>query len=205
MKIGGFVKSSLVNYPGKVAAVIFTQGCNFRCPYCHNPKLVYPELFTNPIPWEEVFDFLKKRRDLLEGVVLCGGEPTLQEDLLESVLKLRSLGYAVKLDTNGSNPEVLARVLPYLDYVAMDIKAPFGPAYRRACGTPVDDYDTRRSMLLIRASGSRYEFRTTAHPRFMPVQEAERIRKILGENETYTVHTANRLFHSSAGPLNNLI
>jgi pyruvate formate lyase activating enzyme len=190
MKIGGFVKSSLINYPGKVAAVIFTQGCNFRCPYCHNPKLVYPELFTDPIPWEEVFDFLKKRRDLLEGVVFCGGEPTLQEDLLESALKLRSLGYAVKLDTNGSNPDVLARVLPYLDYIAMDIKAPFGDAYRRACGTPVDDYEIRRSMLLIRASGLPYEFRTTVHPQFMPIEEQGRIREILSRDEVYIIQKA---------------
>jgi pyruvate formate lyase activating enzyme len=190
MKIGGFVKSSLVNYPGKVAAVIFTQGCNFRCPYCHNPKLVYPELFTDPIPWEEVFDFLKKRRDLLEGVVFCGGEPALQEDLLEAVFKVRSLGYAVKLDTNGSKPDVLAKVLPYLDYVAMDIKAPFGDAYNCASGISVDDYEIRRSMLLIRAAGLPYEFRTTVHPRFMPVEETGRIRKILNRNEIYTIQEA---------------
>jgi pyruvate formate lyase activating enzyme len=190
MRIGGFVKFSLINYPGKAAAVIFTQGCNFRCPYCHNPGLVYPELFTKQLPFEEVLDFLKQRQGLLEGVVFCGGEPTLQEDLLEAVFKVRSLGYAVKLDTNGSKPDVLAEVLPYLDYVAMDIKAPFGNEYARASGVIVDDYEIRRSMLLIRAAGLLYEFRTTVHPRFMPVEEKGKIREILGRDEVYIIQKA---------------
>jgi len=190
MKIGGFVRSSLVNYPGKVAAVIFTQGCNFRCPYCHNPQLVYPELFTEPVSLESVFDFLRERCGLLEGVVFCGGEPTLQEDLLEIICKVRSLGYTVKLDTNGSNPDVLAEVLPYIDYVAMDIKAPFGDAYARVCGVSMDDYEIRRSMLLIRAAGLLYEFRTTFHPEFMPIEEIEKMRKILNRKEVYTIQNS---------------
>ena len=191
MKIGGFVRSSLVNYPGKVAAVIFTQGCNFRCPYCHNPQLVYPELFTEPVPFEHVWDFLKERCGLLEGVVFCGGEPTLQEDLLETICKVRSLGYAIKLDTNGSNPDVLAEVMPYIDYIAMDIKAPFGDMYARVCGVTMNDYEIRRSMLLIRAAGLPYEFRTTFHSEFMPIEEAEKIRKGLGRNEAYVIQNAN--------------
>lgn len=184
MKIGGFVKSSLVDYPGKVAAVIFTQGCNFRCPYCHNPQLVFPELFTNEIPFESVWAFLKERRGLLDGVVFCGGEPTLQDDLSEIVRKVRSLGYVVKLDTNGSNPDVLAEVLPCLDYVAMDIKAPLDK-YSSVCGVAVDDHEIRRSMLLIRASGIAYEFRTTFHPEFTPISLEEAIRKMLSKNEIY--------------------
>lgn len=199
MRIGGFVKSSLINYPGKVAAVIFTQGCNFRCPYCHNPQLVYPGLFIEPIPFERVFDFLKERRGLLEGVVFCGGEPTLQEDLLDIILRIRSLGYAVKLDTNGSNPDVLAEALPYLDYVAMDIKAPFGNAYTRACGVAVDDYEIRRSMFLIRAAGLPYEFRTTFHPQFMPIEEGGKIQKTLGRGEIYTIQSADGLNRKNNG------
>lgn len=190
MKIGGFVKSSLVDYPGKVAAVIFTQGCNFRCPYCHNPELVYPEFFTEPIPFDSIFNFLKERRGLLDGVVFCGGEPTLQEDLLNKILRIRSLGYSIKLDTNGSNPDVLAEALPYVDYVAMDIKAPFGPAYSHACGITVDDYEICRSMLLVRSAGLPYEFRTTTHSKFMPVEEVKRIQRILGRNEIYTIQNA---------------
>jgi pyruvate formate lyase activating enzyme len=186
MRIGGFVKSSLIDFPGKVAAVIFTQGCNFRCPYCHNPHLVYPERFTAPLNFDDILEFLKKRRGLLDGVVFCGGEPTIQEDLPEAILKVRALGFAVKLDTNGSDPEMLAEILPYLDYVAMDIKAPFGPDYSRACGTEVDDYDIRCSMLLIRAAGVPYEFRTTCHPRFMPSEKTSQIRRALGREEKYS-------------------
>jgi pyruvate formate lyase activating enzyme len=193
MNIGGFVRFSLINYPGKIAAVIFTQGCNFRCPYCHNPGLVDPELFTDPIPFEPLYNFLEERRGWLEGVVFCGGEPTLQDDLLETIRKVRSLGYAIKLDTNGSRPDVLANILPSLDYIAMDIKAPFGSDYESACGVAVESHDICRSMLLIRASGIPYEFRTTTHPRFMPFKKTEMIRKILGPNETYTIQNADTL------------
>lgn len=190
MKIGGFVKSSLVDYPGKVAAVIFTQGCNFRCSYCHNPQLVYPEFFAESVSFEDVRGFLKERRRLLDGVVFCGGEPTVQDDILEAVLEVRSLGYAVKLDTNGSRPDVLERLLPHLDYVAMDIKAPFGREYSRICGVHVDDYEIRRSMLLIRAAGLPYEFRTTFHPTFLPAEEAAKISKAIGREEKYTIRQA---------------
>lgn len=193
MRIGGFLKFSLIDYPGRIAAVIFTQGCNFRCPYCHNPELVYPERFTEPIPFEDVLDFLKQRRGLLDGVVFCGGEPTLQEDLPEKIIEIRSLGYAVKLDTNGGRPEVLAEVLPHVDYVAMDIKAPFGDAYGRVCGVAVNDYEIRTSMLLIRAAGVEYEFRTTTHPKLMPIDEVEKIRRVLGRGEKYVVQEAVEL------------
>ncbi|MDD3345679.1 MAG: anaerobic ribonucleoside-triphosphate reductase activating protein [Candidatus Omnitrophica bacterium] len=191
MRIGGFVKSSLVDYPGKVCAVIFTQGCNFRCPYCHNPQLVYPELFTEPLDFEQVIAFLEKRKGLLEGVVFCGGEPTFQEDLPDAVRRVRSLGYAVKLDTNGSRPDILAEVLPCLDYIAMDIKAHFGAWYNTASGVTVDMYEIARSMLLIRASGLPYEFRTTLHPAFAPPPVEKEIRKVLGKNEVYVVKNAS--------------
>ncbi|MBN2831096.1 MAG: anaerobic ribonucleoside-triphosphate reductase activating protein [Candidatus Omnitrophica bacterium] len=202
MKIGGFVRSSLVDYPGKVAAVIFTQGCNFRCPYCHNPQLVYPEFFTEPVPFEYVWEFLGERRGLLEGVVFSGGEPTLQDDLPEVIRKVRSLGYAVKLDTNGSNPDVLAEVLPHLDYIAMDIKAPFGDAYARVCGVTMDDYEIRRSMLLIRATGLSYAFRTTFHSEFMPIEEKDKIKKHLGRHEIYVIQEANEKISNNAQSLN---
>jgi pyruvate formate lyase activating enzyme len=190
MKIGGFVKSSLVDYPGKVAAVIFTQGCNFRCSYCHNPQLVYPKLFTEMVPFECIWDFLKKRRGLIEGVVFSGGEPTLQEDLLDIACKVRNLGYAIKLDTNGSKPDVLAGILPYIDYIAMDIKAPFGRDYSRVCGVDVDDYEVRRSMLLIRAAGISYEFRTTFYSQLISTIYIDKIRKVLGQDEVYTIQHA---------------
>ncbi|MDD5568453.1 MAG: anaerobic ribonucleoside-triphosphate reductase activating protein [Candidatus Omnitrophica bacterium] len=190
MKIGGFVKFSLIDYPGKVAAVIFTQGCNFRCSYCHNPQLVYPELFTDPVSFESIFDFLKRKTRLLDGVVFCGGEPTLQNDLLEIICRVRSLGYTVKLDTNGSNPDVLAEVLPYIDYIAMDIKVPFGDTYTRVCGVTINDYEIRRSMLLIRAAGLAYEFRTTFDLKSISIEDIGKIRKMIGRHEPYMIRDA---------------
>lgn len=190
MRIGGFVKSSLIDYPGKVAAVIFTQGCNFRCVYCYNPELVYPERFAGPIPIENIYEFLQKRRGLLDGVVLCGGEPTLQEDIVGVISEIRAMGYAVKLDTNGSNPDILPEILPLLDYIAMDVKAPFGSTYERICGTPVDIYDICRSVFLIQSSGIKYEFRTTLYPPFVSAEDSVKIRSILKCGSAYTVKNA---------------
>jgi len=190
MKIGGLAKCSFVDYPGKISAVIFTQGCNFRCIYCHNPQLVYPEKFLETISFDDVYDFLKKRKGLLEAVVFCGGEPTLQEDLLEKILTVKTLGYLVKIDTNGSKPDVLAEVLPYLDYIAMDVKALFGPEYSRICGVNVSNDDIRRSILLIRASGVPYEFRTVSHPKFMPLENLEQISNFFSDGETHIISKA---------------
>ena len=101
MKIGGFQPFSLSDFPNCVSAIVFTQGCNFRCPFCHNPSLVLPELFLPPIPEESLFTFLNERKNKLDGVVITGGEPTIQSDLWEFVRKIKELGYKVKLDTNG--------------------------------------------------------------------------------------------------------
>ncbi|MDD5269951.1 MAG: anaerobic ribonucleoside-triphosphate reductase activating protein [Candidatus Omnitrophica bacterium] len=192
MKIGGLVKCSFIDYPGKISAVIFTQGCNFRCPYCHNPQLVYPGMFEKPIPFTHVYDFLRERRGLLDAVVFCGGEPTLQADLPEKIRAVKALGYFVKIDTNGSRPDVLAEILPYLDYIAMDVKAPFGPAYSSVCGVSVDDYEIRRSMLLIRASGIPYEFRTVFHSGFMVPNDLEAMRNIFSDKEKHIVTDISR-------------
>ncbi len=123
MRIGGLHKTTLLDFPGKVSALVFTQGCNFHCPYCHNPALLPHNAGT--LAPEDVLAFLQSRRSVLEGVVLSGGEPTLQEDLSDFCTAIKNLGYAVKLDTNGSNPHVLKQLLRagLLDYVAMDIKA----------------------------------------------------------------------------------
>lgn len=182
MKIGGFQKLSLIDYPGKTCAVIFTQGCNFRCVYCHNPELVYPELFSEPIPFEEIYEFLKEKRGLLDGVVFSGGEPTLHEDLLENVNDIRSLGYSIKLDTNGSKPDVLSELLPCLDYVAMDIKAPLGDKYSRICGLPVND-NIQRSVFLIKASGVKHEFRTTFDKELLENMDIIRIKELAGNSK----------------------
>jgi len=170
MKIGGLQKFSLIDYPGKIAAIVFTQGCNFRCPYCYNPELVEPAQFRETLDEKEIFSFLEIRRGRLDGVVITGGEPTLQPDLMDFICRVRELGYCIKLDTNGSNPEVLQSLIArgILDYIAMDIKAPLTgkkgePESRYASVTRsfVKDEDIRRSIDLIISSGIDHEFRTT--------------------------------------------
>lgn len=162
MKIGGLVKFTLIDYPGKVAAIVFTQGCNFRCRYCHNPELVYPHLFQDTMPEEEVFSFLRRRQGTLEGVVVTGGEPTLQPDLLRFLTDVKTLGYAVKLDTNGTRPDTVQEAIDkkLVDFIAMDLKAPLDK-YPLITGTEFDRSILQRSMDLIRQSGLPYEFRTT--------------------------------------------
>ncbi|MDZ7640858.1 MAG: anaerobic ribonucleoside-triphosphate reductase activating protein [Desulfurivibrio sp.] len=161
MRIGGFHPVSFNDYPGRVAAVVFTQGCNFRCPYCHNPGLLEP---TAPAPYqpEDIFAHLATRRGKLGGVVISGGEPTLQEDIIPFCRRLRELGLAVKIDSNGSRPEVLAQLLAakVVDYLAMDIKAPLAD-YGKVAGAVIDPATIIRSLTLIAESGIAHHFRTT--------------------------------------------
>lgn len=125
MQIAGIQKTTLVDFPGKVAATIFTRGCTFRCGFCHNPELVLPEKFIPLLDENELFDFFQKRAGKLQGVCITGGEPTMQKDLPQFIKKLKDLGYAVKLDSNGSLPDVLEKLIAAgnIDYIAMDIKA----------------------------------------------------------------------------------
>jgi len=162
MLIGGFQRFSLIDYPGKICAIVFTQGCNFRCPYCHNPELVDPKLFSHPIPEGDIFAFLETRRGKLDAVVITGGEPTLQPDLIDFISKLKSMNYLVKLDTNGSNPRILRELieLKIVDYIAMDVKAPL-ERYREITNSKVDTAKIKQSIELIKHSGLDYEFRTT--------------------------------------------
>lgn len=162
MRIGGFVPVSLCDYPCRVAAVIFTQGCNFRCPFCHNGHLVEHEGRNALLDEAAVLALLAERRNRLGGVVVTGGEPTLQGDLPQFLHRLQQLGLAVKLDTNGSQPDVLQALLAdrLVDYVAMDLKAPWDK-YDRLTGHACDTILLRRSMRLIAASGLPHEFRTT--------------------------------------------
>ena len=177
MKIGGFLKFSLIDYPGKMAAVIFTQGCNFRCPYCHNSELVKPECFCDPIPEDEVLDFLKKRVGRIEGLVVTGGEPTLQKDLIGFLKKVKQIGYPVKLDTNGSNPDVLKEILRLnlVDYIAMDVKAPL-EKYSQLTDLENCAERVKESIHIILGSPLAHEFRTTLAA---PVVLAEDLPKIV--------------------------
>lgn len=162
MKIGGLVKFTLIDFPGMPAAIVFTQGCNYRCRYCHNPELVYPHLFAPSMPQEEVMAFLRRRQGTLEGVVVSGGEPTLQEDLAHFLTDVKALGYKIKLDTNGTRPEVLKALMEkkLLDFIAMDLKAPL-EKYAAITGVEANESVIRQSMDLIRQSGLPYQFRTT--------------------------------------------
>ena len=139
MRIAGLERCSLIDYPGKMAAVVFTPGCNLDCFYCHNRTLLAPSATFNAIPFPDVLDWLRKRQGLLDAVVISGGEPTLQADLDDFVREVRAMDYAVKLDTNGTRPAVLAFLIDegLLDYIAMDIKAP-PDKYESICGVPVD-------------------------------------------------------------------
>ena len=162
MVIGGFQRFSLIDYPGKICAIIFTQGCNFRCPYCHNPELVNARRPQHPIPEEDVFSFLKKRRNKLDAVVITGGEPILQVDLLEFLEKIKTMGYLIKLDTNGSDPRVIEKIIDrrLADYLAMDVKAPL-EKYQEITNSNIDYDEIKQSIRLIMHSGIDYEFRTT--------------------------------------------
>ncbi|MBQ3102605.1 anaerobic ribonucleoside-triphosphate reductase activating protein [bacterium] len=159
MLIGGLQKSSLVDYPSKICTVVFTIGCNFRCGYCHNPELIKKE---DCISENDFFEFIKSRQGKIDAIVISGGEPTLQEDLEDFIVKCRKLNFLIKLDTNGTNPEVLKNLLSknLLDYIAMDIKAPF-EKYPNITRRFLDIEKIKKSIEIIMTSGIDYEFRTT--------------------------------------------
>jgi pyruvate formate lyase activating enzyme len=161
MLIGGLHKLSLIDYPGKLSAVIFTRGCNFRCPYCHNPELIESN-GGDIIEEDKILSFLDERKGKLDGVVLTGGEPTLQSEIVEFLERIKRLGFFVKLDTNGSYPERIKELIDrkLLDYIAMDIKAPLYK-YSRTTLTSIDTERIVESIHLIMNSGIDYEFRTT--------------------------------------------
>ncbi len=162
MKIGGLQKVSLIDYPGKISAIIFTQGCNFRCPYCHNPELVEKTLYRPCLPEKDILEFLASRRGKLDAVTITGGEPTLQEGLIPFIGRIRTMGFCVKLDSNGSRPDVLEHLVQerLLDFIAMDVKAP-AAKYANAVHAAVSFDVIRESIRLILKSGLDHEFRTT--------------------------------------------
>lgn len=167
MRIGGYQKTSLIDYPGKVAAVIFTQGCNFRCPFCHNRDLVLVDFQTPLFDTDAVLDDLKERRKLLDGVVITGGEPTIQPNLEEFIEKIKSLGLSTKLDTNGSTSTILGSMVnrKLVDYVALDLKAPLDERYKRVSKyRSIKVSKVEESISFLVRSGIEYELRTTVVP-----------------------------------------
>ena len=162
MVIKGLQKTTLLDFPGKVACTVFTAGCNFRCPFCHNASLVLTPELSEQISEEEFFSFLEKRKNILDGVCITGGEPTLQRDIENFIKRIRALGLSVKLDTNGARPELLKSIIDkeLLDYVAMDIKNS-KEKYSLTAGVDVDIEKISESVKILMNSKIPYEFRTT--------------------------------------------
>jgi len=164
MKIGGLQPVTILDYPQKVAAILFTAGCNMRCPFCHNPDLVIPENIekSHLLDESELLIYLQKRKKYLDGLVITGGEPTMQSDIIDFCRKAHEMGYAIKLDTNGLMPEVLEKLLEekLLDYLAMDLKGPVDK-YEKFCGIKADCDKINKSIKIVKDSGLPYEFRST--------------------------------------------
>ena len=183
-KLAGLQKTTFIDYPDKIACIVFTQGCNFRCGYCHNP-----ELFENKEPVLSVpafFEFLNKRKGKLDGVVITGGEPTLHKDIKEFIQQIKTLGFLVKLDTNGTRPDILQELLNenLLDYIAMDIKAPL-TKYKDITQVDVDTNIIKKSIDLIMNSDVDYEFRTTVVKSQLSQEDFEIIGKTIKGAKRY--------------------
>jgi len=197
MKYAGMIKQSLVDYPGEIATVLFTRGCNLRCPFCHNPDLlIKPKIMIKPVDIEEVLEFLLQRRGFLDGVVISGGEATLNQELPADIARIKALGFLVKLDTNGSNPAMLEQLLRHrlVDYVAMDIKAPLDyKQYRAACGrlSSEDFFSIRSSIRLLKEADVRVEFRTTVVPVLHTTADIVAIARYIQGCELYTLQQFN--------------
>jgi pyruvate formate lyase activating enzyme len=167
MEIGGLQKTTLIDFPGRIAATIFLCRCNFRCPWCYSPELVLPGRIKNQpkITERDFFNFLKSRKELLEGVVICGGEPTVNRDLPDFIKKIKKLGFLVKLDTNGSNPQMLKDLInkKLIDYVALDIKGP-KEKYDHFTGAKTNIKKIQKSIDILKENKVDYEFRSTIVP-----------------------------------------
>ncbi|MDD4244744.1 MAG: anaerobic ribonucleoside-triphosphate reductase activating protein [Candidatus Methanomethylophilaceae archaeon] len=190
MKISGFLKTTLLDWDGKVACTIYLAGCNFRCPYCHNRDLVLNPGEAEDIPLDGIMEYIKRNSDFLDGVVISGGEPTLNKDLPDLIKKLRKLGMDIKIDTNGTMPDVLDDLIGagMVDFIAMDIKAPLDGRYSSVTDVPVDVSDIRKSIRIIMDSGVDYEFRTTVVPVLIKPEGMEDIFKEIRGAKRYRLH-----------------
>jgi len=184
MKIGGFQKTSLLDYPDRISAIVWTSGCNFRCPFCYNKNLALgtAELF----PQDEILSFLSKRKALLEGVVISGGEPLLHDDLIDFIKRIKDLRLLVKIDTNGAFPERLSELLEQqlVDYVAMDVKAP-KKKYPELTGVDIDLSNIEASIDLLKTKAPAYEFKTTFIPGLLTKEDIIEIAQWLKGADTY--------------------
>lgn len=188
MIFGGFTPLTLIDYPGKTSAMVYTIGCNFRCGYCHNPELV-DETVEDTYTEDYVLAFLKKRIGLLDAITITGGEPTMHgEKLIAFMRKVKDLGFLIKLDSNGTNPNFLEKVIheKLVDYIAMDIKAPLAK-YHITAGRPVDVEAIRTSITLLKENRVDYEFRTTVIKILTSPEDIEAIAKEIEGAKTYNL------------------
>ena len=181
MNIRGLSKTSLVDYPGRISAVIFTGGCNMRCPFCHNPELALGSSNLEPLQEDDIHAFLDKRKGLIDGVTITGGEPTLQNDLSGFIGRIKDKGFLVKLDTNGLLPRVVSGILDarLADYVAVDIKSS-PEKYRQATGINADCTRVKETLDVLRSSGLDYEVRTTCVPGFVDTDDIVKAGEFFG-------------------------
>ena len=181
---GGLIKSSLIDYPGKISAIVFTQGCNFRCSFCHNPELL--KFHSTDFDAEEILKFLSTRKGKLDAVVITGGEPTLQKGLKEFIQEVKEMNFLVKLDTNGSHPVLLQNLIDenLLDYVAMDIKAPLDKYDFITC-VNVDKEKIQKSIDILLKNDVDYEFRTTVVKELLTFEDFEKIADLINGAKKY--------------------
>jgi pyruvate formate lyase activating enzyme len=192
MIIAGIQKLTTLDYPGKLACIIFTQGCNFACGYCHNPEMIPTKSTGHHDPDLEpkkILEFLSRRKGMLDGVVVSGGEPTIQPDLIGFIKKIKELGFLIKLDTNGSNPQVVQKLLDQqlLDYIAMDVKHSL-EKYQSMVKKDCKD-EIKESILIIKSSGVPYEFRSTILPYYHSKNDLIRMGRAINKSEKWNLQT----------------
>ncbi|MGD9817180.1 MAG: anaerobic ribonucleoside-triphosphate reductase activating protein [Desulfomonilaceae bacterium] len=196
IKIKGFIPLSMLDWPGKICSVIFLAGCNFRCPFCHNHRLVVGYDSIPDFPLDEMVAYLRNRKGWIDGVTVTGGEPTVNPNLLELLQLIKRLEFSVKLDTNGSNPAVLEKLLNtnLISAISMDIKAPLdNESYSRVAGINADVSKIRRSIQVIKKSGVEYFFRTTVCPGLVAESELKEIKNLIGDDVPYILQPFRNL------------
>ncbi len=185
MNVQGFQKLTLLDFPGSTACTVFTGGCNLRCPFCHNASLVKNPI-ENPNATDIVLEYLEKRKGILDGVCITGGEPLLQPDLKDFILKIKAMGFKVKLDTNGALPKRLKEILPYIDYVAMDVKSSLD-TYPLLTGSGIEPSVFKESIDIIMNSSVPHEFRTTAVKGLHVKEDFIKIARLLKGEKKYFI------------------
>ncbi|MEA3328915.1 MAG: anaerobic ribonucleoside-triphosphate reductase activating protein [Candidatus Omnitrophota bacterium] len=189
-EIKGFIKSTLIDWEGRVASIIWLGGCNFRCPFCYATELVLNPAKLPTTSFEEVEHFLKEKKDWIDGLVICGGEPTIHSGLPELIQKFKKIPVAIKLDTNGTNPDMLKSLLEeeLIDYVAMDLKAPLdAPQYDRLAGVKVDLEKIKQSIDILINGKIDYEFRTTVCPAFLDKDDILKMAQLINGANRYVL------------------